>query len=320
MKKFLCKLCVFILLTSSVLLILNWLYFPVSLKIDMYGVKKFQDMPEKIQICNFGSSHGRFGFNYRNAGNKFSCFNFALDSQMLTYDYRLLQNYIDHISEGGIVFIIVSYFSFFGKPETETDSFISINNRYYEILPASMIMKYDVLTDIIINYFPVLTLDIKKTIQAVLNDEPENREHEINTAERFDDIKDVGEKRASAHLKLARPYEDGQIVLNRDHIEALYGIIKLCRKNKLIPILVTTPYLTEYSEPFKRDEEFMRAFNSVLDEILKATGVKYYDYSEDERFSHDYKIFNDTDHLENSTGGLKFTDILINDVMNDLKK
>ena len=320
MKKFLCKLCVFILLTSSVLLILNWLYFPISLKIDLYGVKKYQDMPGRIQICNFGSSHGLHAFNYDGVSDKFSCFNFATESQTLTYDYRLLQHYIDRIDEGGIVFIVVSYFSLFGRPEEETERFISRNNRYYKILPAELIKNYDFITDVIINYLPVLTFDTGRTLKVISGRQKEKEADDTKTAERFDDIKDVGEKRAAFHFAGIRPYEDGRIIFNHEKEDALYKMIELCRKKNLIPILVRTPYLTEYSEPVKRDSEFMKVSGAALSEVLKKTGVRYYDYSEDERFSHDYKIFDDTDHLNNSTGGLKFTNILISEVMHDLKQ
>lgn len=100
------------------------MYLPIA---DSYGTKKFFNMPEGIQICNFGSSHGLNGFNYDGVSDKFSCFNFSLHSQTLMYDYRILKHYVNHIKEGGIVFVIISYFSLFGEPEIESDDwFISV--------------------------------------------------------------------------------------------------------------------------------------------------------------------------------------------------
>lgn len=317
MKKFLSKLCVYILSLSVIILMLNWLYLPVAMETLTYGTENFRKMPEHIDICNFGSSHGLNGFNYDGVSDKFSCFNFSLHSQSLMYDYRILQHYINHINEGGIVFIVISYFSFFGRPEGESKTFISMNNRYYKILPPSLIKNYDIITDCIINYLPVMTFDIKSAVNAILGIKTTEAQ-EVKTAERFDDIKEVGEKRATYHFNIIRSEENDRIIFSSEKTKALHDIIALCREKKLIPVLVTTPYLTEYSGQVKRDSEFMNAFRSTLNEIIASEDVRYYDYSEDERFSHEYALFRDTDHL-NQNGALKFTNILINDVMNDLE-
>ena len=318
MKKFLVKLCVFIFTLSSIVLILNHAYFPVAMETQTYGTDNFRNMPGHIQICNFGSSHGLNGFNYDGVSDKFSCFNFSLHSQSLMYDYRILQHYINHINEGGIVFIVVSYFSFFGRPEGESKTFISLNNRYYKILPPSLIKNYDIITDCIINYLPVLTFDTKTAINVILGIKTTEAQ-EVKTAERFDDIKEVGEKRAAFHFNSIRSKENNRIIFSSKKTKALHDIITLCREKKLIPILVTTPYLTEYSGPVKRDSEFMNAFRSTLNEIIASEDVRYYDYSEDARFSHEYALFRDTDHL-NKNGALKFTNILIGEVMHDLRR
>ncbi|MBQ7666042.1 MAG: hypothetical protein IJS42_04940, partial [Synergistaceae bacterium] len=147
MKKFLVKLCMFIFILSAIILSLSWLYTPFLLK-DLC-TENFRDMPERIQICNLGSSHGECSFYYDGVSNKFSCFNFGLSAQTLMYDYRILQHYVNHINEGGIVFIVISYFSFFGGPETEAENFIAWNNRYYTILPSRLIKNYDFITDCI---------------------------------------------------------------------------------------------------------------------------------------------------------------------------
>lgn len=313
MKKFLVKLCMFIFILSAIILSLSWLYAPFLLK--DFGTEKFRDMPERIQICNFGSSHGFFGFDYDGVSNRFSCFNFALESQSLMYDYRILKCYADRINKGGIVFIVVSYFSLFGKPERESNAFIAMNNRYYKILPSNLIEGYDFITDCIINYIPALALNVNVVIKTIRGNTTEDRKQ--NTAEKLDNIKRVGEERVAHHCENIKNNRD--IRFNEERKEALYNLIELCREKKLTPILVTTPYLTEYSEPFKRDSVFMNAFRSTLNEVISNTGVRYYDYSEDERFSHDYTLFSDTDHL-NRNGALKFTQILIEDVMRDLNQ
>ena len=311
MKKFLVKICIFIFILFAIILSLSWLYAPIEYQ--DYGTEKLRDVPERIQICNLGSSHGECSFYYDGISNKFSCFNFGICGQTLMYDYRILQYYVDHINEGGIVFIVVSYFSFFGRPETESESFIALNNRYYTILPSRLIKDYDFITDCIVNYFPIMTFKIITISNSILG-----IGGDMKTADRFHDIKKAGEEKAAVHFGIIKD-KDGTIMFSRERTEALHNIIALCREKKFIPILVTTPYLTEYSEPFKRDSEFMKEFKSALKDVIVSENLKYYDYSEDERFSHDYTLFRDTDHL-NRNGALKFTQILIEDAMRDLNQ
>ena len=100
--------------------------------------------------------NGLYGFNYEDFTGKYMCFNFALSSQSLLYDYKILLNYKDKIKNGAYVFIVISYFSLFGKTEAEEKNFESKNRRYYKFLPSSLIMNYDAKTDFYLNYLPVV--------------------------------------------------------------------------------------------------------------------------------------------------------------------
>ena len=116
---------------------INLLYVANNDK-DSLDVKRFDTMPETIDVCNLGSSHGRSSFYYINHPG-IQSFNFAFTAQSLSYDYRLLAYYQDRLTEGSIVFIPISYFSFFGIDETELSDFVAKNKRYYPILPASAV-------------------------------------------------------------------------------------------------------------------------------------------------------------------------------------
>ena len=60
------------------------------LKNDKVYIK---NVPDKIEICNVGNSHGYYGFNYEEYENKNVCFNFSLPSQSMSYNYLILENY-----------------------------------------------------------------------------------------------------------------------------------------------------------------------------------------------------------------------------------
>jgi hypothetical protein len=90
MKKLIAKSALLIVLVLCCTLIINTIYVNNA----GYGddIDKFKTVPYDITICNFGSSHGRYGFNYSDVSDEYNCFNFAMSSQSLSYDDRILNN------------------------------------------------------------------------------------------------------------------------------------------------------------------------------------------------------------------------------------
>ena len=72
-----------------ILNILNTYYLQRNI-CDNDRTAKFKDIEPGIVISNTGSSHGLYGFNYEELGEEYNCFNFALESQRLSYDYRIV--------------------------------------------------------------------------------------------------------------------------------------------------------------------------------------------------------------------------------------
>ena len=108
---------------------------------------------------------------------------------------------------------------------------------------------------------------------------------------------------------------DGSMMRNANEIAALYSIIDICREEHVLPVMITTPFLNEYNDVVaKKNPAFYEDFYGIINEVSAQTGVPYYDYSRDERFSWDYSLFSDTTHL-NRDGGLKFTKIVTEEVL-----
>lgn len=306
MKKFICRIAIYLAMMSAIILMLNTFYVPKLRMTDKTA--KMMNVPDNIQICNFGSSHGYFGFNYKDAMPEYTCFNFALESQSSLYDYRIMQNYEHKISKGAAVFLLVSYFSLFGKPETQDGDFASKNKRYYRFLSAKLIEQYDARTDFYVNYFPVLASDNLMSLLEILRHKKKQTQQTAKPAspKNFDD----GETRYMYHVA-NRFNKDGTRMRNEENIKALYGMVALCREIGAMPILVTTPYLSYYPNAVRRnDPSFFADFYGVINKFLADTGIKYYDYSEDERFKNNTALFANSDHL-NSEGARIFTDTLL---------
>lgn len=282
---------------------------------DADYTNKFAYIPDKIQICNFGSSHGLYGYNYEDFSDQYDCFNFALVSQTLSYDYRLFQNYKQHIEKGAVVFITISYFSMFGIAEINIDGFASKNKRYYSILPADLIKEYDFSTDLFVNYLPALSVDFFSLVKTLLGKSRDlNDEKWKETVSGIDAAVDA--KAAYERHIVNNKYNDsGNRIVNHGEIKALYGLIEGCREKGAIPILVTTPYLKEYTAEIKEHaDDFFDEFYSIINQITIDTGVEYYDYAFDKRFADKYSWFMDSDHL-NKEGARNFADILMREIV-----
>ena len=302
----------------TIVLAVNFCY------IKMTAEDSAMNVPEGIQICNFGSSHGQRGFNYEDFKGKYTCSNFGLSSQSLVYDYRILQHYRDKLLPGAVVFIDASYFSFFGKPEVQGNDFASKNKRYYKFLPPEMIMQYDVKTYIYVNYLPCLSAEgLASFIKVLLKIDNGSRVFRDNF-NCYDEGWNIVTTPHDSEIDAPYAYdrhiakrldEHGRRLRRQESFEAIYGMIDLCLKLGTRPILVTVPYTHDYTDFIKQnDPEFFGDFYAVIDEIKRNTGIEYYDYGFDERFRNDYSLFINSDHM-NREGARIFTNTLLREVL-----
>lgn len=314
MKRFVSKLLIYFFILSVCVLTINFTYINMD-KSNSDGTRKFRNIPSDIQICNFGSSHGFYGYNYADIDDKYVCFNFGLVSQTLSYDNRLLKYYKDSIAEDAVVFITVSYFSFFGKNEIDGEDFESKNRRYYKILPPELIKNYDVLTDIE-ERLCSLYVAKKKLATVLLGKSIDSyAETEKPLGVEVGKVEDDADKACLRHLVIDKTDDEGNLIYNDEEISALYDMITICKEVGATPVLITTPFLSEYTDKAQEGaEETLKEFYGVINQVTKDTGVKYFDYSSDERFKNNYSLFMNSDHL-NTEGARIFTDILIEEVL-----
>ena len=340
MKRFLIKLTALLLIMAALITGYDAAYRRIC-KIDptKNDEYKFQHVPDGIQVCNFGSSHGRDDFDYSAWQEEYTTFNFALVMQTASYDYRIMQQYIGNLAEGGVVFIPISYFTF-GWDEESKEDFRSKNERYYSFLEPQYIKDYDVVTDIGIRHFLPLLDDptsvirkirnsLNKTETPELSDNGEETEETAETPEAaemaeaaaetedaeteeggFDFLSHAEEKRLLYRIV----DQNGDLLVRDEELDAVYGMIRLCKAHGLRPILITVPFRWEYNDQF--EEEYCRQFYEVIDRICRDEDVEYYDYSHDERFTDNAKYFRNSDHLS-PKGAAAFTEIIMNAHVNN---
>ena len=130
------------------------------------------------------------------------------------------------------------------------------------------------------------------------------------------DLDTYTEAAYESHMVTNKIGDDGRRIINTEELDALYHMIGICQEKDARAVMVTTPFLEEYYNMIeKKSPEFIGEFERMVSDICENTGVEYYDYSHDSRFAHAYKLFLNADHL-NHEGAVKFTDIIMSDVVN----
>lgn len=246
MRRFLFKIISFTIVIVLIVLPINELYESKSYN-DGSEEAKFHTVPDNIQICNFGSSHGVHSYYYEDLEDEYTCFNFSLDSQSLSYDERILDAYQDKLASGGVVIIDISFFACWGYPETEGDSFESLNKRYYKFLPAELIKNFDLYTYIMVGKLPVLSAGPLSAASIILSSTWDGTEvksyPQIDTVVDTSKLAEDTEASCQRHIFQSKRDENGELFFNEEEIQALYDMVAICKEHDVTPLFVTVPYL-----------------------------------------------------------------------------
>lgn len=269
------------------------------LKFDMIG-----STYQEINIGNLGSSHGACDFSYDKITEKgYTCFNFANTSQSYNYDYAVLKEFGPYMTDGSVLFIPVSYFSFNNEVINSTEA-EAMSVRYYHFLSPENIPDYNPYIDVITNKLPILSAG--KDILQLLPDL-----NTILTAHAANEGIDLEAFSRRAQERYSRHFENKDDYFLTERIENLYDIISYCNEHNITPVLITTPFTNYYNDLVP--PAFLQEFYATINKITHDTCVSYYDYSHDERFLNNLERFSDCDHL-NEAGAAYFTDILWDEV------
>jgi len=294
MKKFVLKLILFSGLIVGSLVLLNFLYVRTEAYRTMYDMEKFYNVPDNLEIVNFGSSHGLYGFDF--SVTAFQGFNFALNGQTLFWDFQLLKQYQSHMIPGRTVVLIpISYFSLSKRLSKEREM------RYYRLLNPEFIEDFNLDSFLRLKILPVLSAG--RSIVWVFQDRRSETFLDMNT-NRFDGQTLLYEAKETAYDHLsyveANGFEKG--------VSLLEEIITFCQKLEYKPVLITTPFTEYYTEYFS--ETFLDEFNVIVCSIADEFSIPYFDYSRDPYFWKSPELFIDDDHL-NSIGRGIFTRMVV---------
>lgn len=272
------------------------------------GVKFCRIIPLGVDVCNLGSSSGKYAFDYVNVDLKGE--NWALGPQTLSYDFKVLKNYFSYLKEGAFVLIPLCPFSGCIK-DFEKDEY---NYKYYPFLHPILILNYSQsIRDKVLRFVKKPFEDSPvKSLFRIIKDIP--RENNIV----MDDI-----SIESNALMFVNSWKQQFLITDLDfpvseknrecityNTNLLKEMISFCIERNLKPVIVIPPMTkilgSKFSETFR--ENYIYSF------IREASTnrVVFLNYFDDERFMDSELYFNS--YFLNQKGRKLFTNQVLNDL------
>jgi hypothetical protein len=249
---------------------------------------KDKPVPHNLDIVNFGSVFGRFAFEYTEGENGY---NFAMSPQSLSYDYRILKEYISHINENGVVIFVLPV-CVFALLDFSDDA---RNAKYYSFLSKDSILGYSKWKEIKYKTFPILTSGIK-WLHIIKDSKDRNYMGEQISNISEEQAKINGEERIKGwcrqfglqDAKTAEISEDIKQCFEKN-IKTLEEMIEISLQHGLRSVLVSTPFTDALNGHFS--QEFVDKM--LYQNIRKANkrNIPYFDYRQHPDFQRKYEWF-----------------------------
>ena len=303
---------VFVVGLLITLLILNKLYKKTNhYKNTVYQLEKYlKEVPEDLELINTGSSYARYAFDYSYSSLK--GFNFGLQPQSLSYDFRILKQYTLNLKKDCIVLITLPNLVF-GFLDYENEH---SNTKYYYFLEPKNILGYSKLKYLTRVMFPFLSSkrNAFRIIRDVTLKEPYKQVRNLMNESQIRNDASLRVEGWKKQFKLKNTFDNNF----SDELEKMFEsttsllneMIEYCRDNGFRPVIVVPPCSGIINELLSK--RFIK--KALYDNIERANkkNIPVFDYLYDERFQN-YKLYINSDML-NETGREKFTRVVEKDL------
>lgn len=277
------------------------------------GLKFRKQISFNLDICNLGSTSGKFAFSYEGTGLKGE--NWAVGPQTLSYDFRILKNYSSYLKEGATVLIPLCPLS--GCVKDYADD--STNHKYYSFLNPILIVNYSQSTKEKVMEFVNTPFQFSPltAIKRLIKDVPAT--NDIMLSCNSMDVESL-EKDANKYLdswKMEFSISDldasaseqkKEYIAYNTHL--LTEMISFCLERDLKPVIILPPTAKALSS--KLSESFRESYIYPLVRNACTLQVTFLNYLDDDRFS-DNELFLNSLFL-NAKGREVFTTVVMNDL------
>ena len=272
--------------------------------------KYLKGVPNNLEIINTGSSYARYAFDYSHTC--LNGFNFGLQPQSLSYDFRILKQYTPNLKKKCIVLIVLPDLVF-GSLDYENDH---SNTKYYYFLEPKNIIGYNKIKYLTRVVFPVLSN--QKNVFRIIKDEPlknsYNQDRNLMTEVQIhnDALSRVESWKKEFNLKntIDNNFSDELEKMFQSTMSLLNEMIGYCLDYDFRPVIIVPPTSSIINELLSK--QFMKRVLYDNIEGANRKRIPVLDYLYDERFQ-DHKLYINSDML-NQSGREKFTRVVVTDL------
>ncbi len=256
------------------------------------------DPNKKIEVCNLGSSMGKFSFDY--SQTEMHGANFASSPQSLFYDFKLLRRNLKFLKPRAWVLIPICPFSSIRTPYPAGEHYV----KYYPVLAPEDIPDYSGELAEKINKYLKQHPDIADPALAY--------DQTLSAAEMEMSVKNLlscwGNEFAITDFNIAMSEKNRQNFILV--VQELKSMLAFCLAENLRPVLIITPISKYYADIFT--PQFWEQY--VYDFIVAANtaGVPLLDYAQEPDFSADGNFMNSL--LLNKSARRRFTARVLSDL------
>jgi hypothetical protein len=287
------------------------------LRIDQEHVRQVLENRASVEAIVLGSSHGD---DIEFSNTRYHGYSLARawgDFFETQYYLKYLVPKLDRLK---IVFIPVGYFSF-DWDNAQVDKLVIRRNQVYTIIPSWTVIPGDFKNFFIgrgSQLFPFQTILRQDNWQGVfyglITGKAENNVIQLRDENcTYMDEKQLSEfsiQRAKEQIQFAKQVRLARPTIRKDTYEVIVEIIEFLQSDNIRIVFFTPPYYSAYNKYYQEnDYESIAAMRDLMVKLQQEFGITYYDFSADDRFVSDYKLYKDSDHL-NLCGKRLFSQIL----------
>ena len=277
-------------------------------------IAKFRrPIPLGLDICNLGSTSGKYAFSYEGTGLKGE--NWAIGPQTLSYDFRILKNYFSYLKDGATVLFPLCPFS--GCIKDFADD--GVNHKYYSFLHPVTIVNYSKETRRKANRFVDMPFLVSPfvALKRLVKDVPAKSDLRLATNPLSSEELEADAVRWVENWKKQFSISDLDAPVSKSNIECLeynarllVEMVSYCLERGLRPVLVLPPTTLTLSSKFS--ERFCETYIYSMVRDANAMGASFLDYLRDARFTKDEFFLNS--FFLNAKGREVFTHGVLSDL------
>lgn len=275
-----------------------------------------QSIPYNLEIANFGSTYGKYAFEYLGEKNGF---NFSLEPQYFYYMDKMIRQYRNHLTENAVVLLVIPTGVFLSDGKIAE----SRGMKYYHFMNPEYIYHYNWIKKVLNVKYPLFKNPLK--MRYIWKDmEFADREMLADSlCKTSNEVYEEARRRTRSWCKKFGLNSTEKLIITeklKRNFEITRGklnqIIQYCTAEGLVPVLIIPPVSKEMNE--LTSHEFLDKVLYQNIEKINKDNILILDYLQDQDFE-DWKLYINSDCL-NMQGRKLFTERVFKDLLIRLPK